>query len=103
MTSRAGCRCGLLTECPLVPNDPAPSHADIDPELVRDGPIGEPFGAQPVGERIEIGAALAGHGRPRKRGKKPYAAISAPPQVYWSGIPLDAPAVRASQRHLKFE
>ena len=52
----------LLTECPLVPNDPAPSHADIYPELLRDSLEREPFGAQPVAERIEIGAALAGHG-----------------------------------------
>ena len=61
-TSRAGCRFGLLTECPLVPNDPAPRHADIHPEPVRDGPIRQPLLAQLVGALVQVDAPLAGHG-----------------------------------------
>ena len=62
MTSRARCRFGLLPEDPLVSQDPATRHGRGHSKPLRDGLIGEAFSAQPVGERIEIGAALAGHG-----------------------------------------
>ena len=59
MTVRARCRFGLLTKRPLVPNDSAARHGLGHSKLLCDSLIGEPFGAQLVGQRVEIGAALA--------------------------------------------
>jgi hypothetical protein len=46
-----------------VPNDPAPRHGERHAKPVRDGLKGHAFRAQSIGKLVEIGAALAAHGR----------------------------------------
>jgi hypothetical protein len=52
-----------LAQHPLVPQNPPPGHRKSNAEPLRDGAVGQPLLAQLVGARVEIGAALAGHGQ----------------------------------------